>query len=284
MGNQSDNRDTLGPVSPKDYTGRFVVPHPIQAGQTLDRIAHIYAAAGFKNSTPIWLYNTKIEKTIGADPNHIRKGVTIFIPRSESGYDLLISRLKAAQTALESSVDQAASEQDRIFWERKAESVWWDLGGDAATTVGSLAFSFFGAAKAARVAKQAVGQAKIAARHAAQSEMRQWAQAFSAPRNRLTKQALTATKAAGVKNAALSALPREKAIDAAAKVADGIRNRLTGDDEGSAFKNGKSTATGYEVWRKAWHGAVTATEFTAEAAAIALDYIEVSTLSDCFVC
>jgi hypothetical protein len=276
----TQTNQALGPVSPKDYTGRFVVAHPIQAGQTLDLMANIYR---FKHWKPIWLYNTKIVKTIGDDPNLIRKGITILIPRSENGYNILIRKLEASKEALESSVEQEAIRQEGIAFEREASAVKWNLAGDVLTLGASLGVKFLRAAKAARVAKSVVGQAKIAAQLAANSETRQWAQACSAARSQLTGQALAANKAARVEKAAVRTFVRDKAIDAATKVADEVRNRETGDDKSNAFKNSKNTALAVNLSREAWEGVVTAGEFSVEAIGIALDYVEVATVSDWLV-
>jgi len=53
---------TLGSIAHKDCTGRSVVVHPVQQGQSLARIA---AAYRFRDWKPIWTYNTRFERTIG---------------------------------------------------------------------------------------------------------------------------------------------------------------------------------------------------------------------------
>src|SRR5882672_10327762 len=76
----------------KVFDGSVVVSHLIREGETLSRIAADYRMPRWE---PIWVFNTKIERILGDDPGSIRKGVTIFIPRSRKGYERLVGRLRA---------------------------------------------------------------------------------------------------------------------------------------------------------------------------------------------
>src|SRR5215471_8022674 len=95
----------------KAFDGSVVVPHVVQEGETLSRIAASYHMQKWQ---PIWIYNTKVEKVLDDDPNSVRKGVTIFVPRSRAGYDKLIGRLKALS-------EQMKADGDKLVYELQAQ-------------------------------------------------------------------------------------------------------------------------------------------------------------------
>lgn len=71
-------------------TNDHIIAHLVKKGETLESIAKKY---GFNKWKPIYLYNTKIRKTIrSSNPDKLQSGITIFIPRSKKGYEKLIRK------------------------------------------------------------------------------------------------------------------------------------------------------------------------------------------------
>jgi nucleoid-associated protein YgaU len=107
------HREGVAPLQPRDYDGKFVVTHTVQHGQTLTKIAAIYL---FPRWEPIWIYNTKVERVLGDNPDVIRTGVTIFIPRSRDGYDALIKTRQLARSPTScSTISSLVSSPTVIF-------------------------------------------------------------------------------------------------------------------------------------------------------------------------
>lgn len=271
------------PVSanPKDYTGRYVVTHQIQQGETLEKIATTY---GFMHWKPIWIYNSGIHKTVGQDPDVIKAGVTIFIPRNAAGYDRVIGQLKAAQASLESSLDQLDFQQEALKYEREASATMWNFASDVLQLGVGLSVKALQALKATKAAKHAVGQAKIAAKLSSNASTREFAEAYASARNRLTKKALAADKVAGSAKTGVRDFVREKSVDASSKGADHIRNTMTGDDDGKLFQHSKNAHKVVKLSKGLFETAISMGDALGELALVALDYVEVDDVSDLMVC
>ena len=67
-------------MSAARYDGRFVVVHQVQHGENLSAIARKYR---FPQWQPIWIFNTKVHTVLGPNPDAIRPGEKIFIPRTK---------------------------------------------------------------------------------------------------------------------------------------------------------------------------------------------------------
>lgn len=262
---------------PKDYTGKYVVPHPVQAGETLAKIA---AAYQFKHWKPIWVYNSVIQKVVGSDPNLIKRGVTIFIPRSQEGYQRVIRGLEASQEGLETMLDQLDYMQEALKYERKASAELWNLGSDVAQLTIGLGLQAIQAVKAIKVTKHAIGQAKIAAHLSSNAQTREMIEAYAKARNRLTKQALAADRHSGASKAAFRKGRNDAVLDAVADRADEVRNAKTGDDEGALFENSVNIYKLMKLGKGLANKTLSAAEAGVETALVALDYADIDVVSD----
>jgi hypothetical protein len=262
---------------PKAYDGSVVVTHVVQEGQTLSTIAKIYR---FPRWEPIWVYNTKVEKVFGDDPNVIRKGVTMFIPRNKAGYDRLIKKLESLKRESEYNGDRLRYELESDKYKLEAQKVLINFAGDVATLVASVALKAATAAKAATVAERSAGQAKIAARLAARAQTRELATKFAEVRGRLLGTALKDQRAATVAKEGMHELLRGKSIDAAVKVSDATLGRLTGQDDVNYTKHAKNAWQAGKVVYKVAHGTMKIGHAVGETAEILVDYLEPSTLAE----
>ena len=114
--------------------------HVIRSGETLSGIAGQYGFSG--NWKPIWNYNTKVRKTLtSGDPDLIRAGVKITIPRTSMEYDVAISRL----TKLLAYVDIDKEKNLRELRGYKAEA---DTMGARVDLAADVAFAIKGSVKA----------------------------------------------------------------------------------------------------------------------------------------
>jgi hypothetical protein len=274
------NSRTPAVATAKDYTGRYVVPHPVQRGETLEKIA---AAYRFKHWKPIWIYNSEIQKTVGPDPNVIRHGVTIFIPRSPEGYDRVIRMLKASEEAMLSSLDELHFAQEKLAFERKASAVVWNFAGDVAQLGVGLSVKALAALKATKAAKHAIGQAKVAAQLSSNAQTREWAEQYAKARNRLTREALAADKAARASKAGVQTFIKDKTVDAGARAADHVRNTATGNDEGRLFQDAKNAAKLMKLSKELVEQTASMGEASVEFVLTALDYLNVDAASDWLV-
>ena len=155
-------------AEPKAYDGSIVVVHVVKKGESLSKIANHY---GLPNWQAIWFYNTKVRQVyMGENPDIIRPGERLFIPRSPESYDKLIKKLQLLKVHVASGGDQESYslEANRNLY--KAETVKFDFLGDALTTVATFGLKAAEVAKATRVAEQATGQAKVAAQYLADRE------------------------------------------------------------------------------------------------------------------
>lgn len=141
--------------------------HRVGSGESLSQIAAKYA---FRQWRPIWNYNTKVQRTLGDNPDQIKVGTVIWIPRFRIGYDNLLRKLRALK-------EQAAAEGDRLRYELEAEHfkhkgqrVLFDLAGDVCTLVGTVALKAAQAARARKAVAAATGTEKAAAVYLANQE------------------------------------------------------------------------------------------------------------------
>ena len=270
--NQPAHPSSLGAISRKDYTGQFIVVHSVQQGQSLSQIA---AAYGFKRWEPIWVYNTKIEKTLGDDPALVQRGVSIFIPRSAAGYDRLISRFEQCKLGLEAAVDATGYELEALENEYGAKKVALNAAGDALTLLVSFGVMAVRAAKAAGAARAAVGQAKIAANLSARAETKHFAEAYARHRNRLTRTALDKNKAAVIKRVERTDFVKGRSVDTVVNLADRTLNHATGRDD-EFLKHGKNLHASHDLQDTLRQRKISLRDGFVDAIGIALDYLEVS--------
>ena len=152
------HREGVAPLQQRDYDGKFVVTHTVQHGQTLMKIAAIYL---FPRWEPIWIYNTKVERVLGDDPNLIRKGVTIFIPRSKDGYDALIKEVDGSVTQAESNGDRLTYELEAEWNSKEATRVAIDFAGNVATSLVTISLKARSAAKLAVAAEKPLATPRL---------------------------------------------------------------------------------------------------------------------------
>lgn len=222
-----------GKGPPKVYDGTRVVAHPIQPGENLSKIAAIYQM----RHPPIFRYNTQVEQTLEKDPNLIKPGVTIFIPRSERAYRARIIQMKKAALDADHLADRLLYELESREFELQAYKVVLNLAGDIATSMATLGMKVVGAIKATTVANATKGQAKIAQRLFANASTQEFAEAYAAIRGKRLTAALANHRTATAARQAVRHEIGAKAIGTGAAVADS----LSGDDEwfSDAFKIGK---------------------------------------------
>jgi len=148
----------------KPYTGDYPVSHRVQAGESLSRIAQAY---GFQRWEPIYVYNTKIHRILGADPNFVPQGEEIWIPRSNDGYDRLVRKLRALQSEAAGRADQILYQLEGEWNKHQAERVKFDFYGDVLTLLGTVGAKAIEAALKARMAALTTGRAHAAAQYLA---------------------------------------------------------------------------------------------------------------------
>lgn len=258
------------------YDGSFVVPHAVRSGETLQGIAQAYRFASWQ---PIWTYNVKVEKTLGDNPNLVRAGVAIFIPRSREGYDKLIRKMEATRHELVASNDALLYSLEADWYELQATKVAIDTVGAIATTAVTLWMKAASAARAAATAERTLGQARIAARHAARTEGSALAKDFAELRSRRLKSALKDHQGMRQAQQALHSDIRSKAVDAGAKAADAMANRADGGD-GTPFTHAKNAARAGQTLKQVAEKTITLAQGLGSAAEIALDYLDPSTLTE----
>jgi hypothetical protein len=150
------------------YDGNSVVTHTIRAGESLSLIARRYK---FRSWEPIWIFNTQIRRVlVSGDPNHIPEGMAIFIPRSEKGYDNLITKLKVLEVQMEGSLDQERYRLEGDWDNFQVTRAKFDLAGDIATSVASIALQARRAVLVARAAEKVIGREAVAAEYLARKE------------------------------------------------------------------------------------------------------------------
>lgn len=242
------------PANRKAYDGSLAVVHTIQEGESLSRIASIYRFPAWQ---PIWLYNSSVEQTLGDDPNLIRKGATIFIPRSKRGYQALIKKMTLLKLQLEYEGDRLVAELDVSWYELEQKKIVVNFAGEVVTLGASLYLKAATTAKLAASAERTVGQAKIAARLAARAEGRELAAQFAAVRGRLLKTALKDHTAMRGAQQGVTRFVVGKAVDTAVKAADSVLDRYTGQEDGKAFQYANSARKGVGLVKDITAGALT---------------------------
>lgn len=276
-------KQALPGASAKVYDGSRIVPHTVQGGQSLSKIAEIYQ---FRSWKPIWTYNAKIYATIDDDPAFIREGITILIPRSVKGYEDMIKRLERSKIIAQGHGEALLYELEAQQYQTEAWKIGVDFAADVLTTVASLGLKAAAAAKATKAIAGAKTQAKIAQHLSANATTREFAHKFALLRNKNTATALKANAAKFAAAADIRKSIGQKAIGAAADLADVASQKLTGDEDSSRFSNtfkAMLTAESAMEARKAWKAAQNVLNSTIDVAGIALDYLKPSQLAEFYL-
>lgn len=149
------------------YDGNKTFVHTVKSGETLSSIAARY---GFKSWEPIWRFNTDVKPVLSGNPNQIRAGATLFIPRSEAGYNYLIKKMKVLQLRLQNSLETDLYQLESDYYVFKANEVAVDFVGDVLTTLVSIGFQAKKASEVASAAEKVVGRERVAAEYLARKE------------------------------------------------------------------------------------------------------------------
>ena len=148
------------------YTGDHEGVHVIKRGETLSSIARRY---GFRHWQPIWIYNSKIYPVL-KHPDRIPAGGRLLLPRSRTGYEKLITKLKQLRYQIGGKADCVLHELEGSYNRHMAHRVLYDFLGDAATVLVMAGFKAARAARAARAALTTTGRAVPAAKYLARQE------------------------------------------------------------------------------------------------------------------
>lgn len=151
-------------MRPYHYTGDFPFFCTVVHGDSLSAIARRH---GFNRWQPIWIYNTKVHRILQPDPNLIFPGTRILLPRSRAGYDRLLRNLRSLEAQVTGSADQVRYQLQGQHDAFEASRTAFDLAGDVATLLGTVAFKAAQAARAAEIAAETTGPAKVAAQYSA---------------------------------------------------------------------------------------------------------------------
>lgn len=267
----------LPPPNAKSYDGSTVVSHTVLEGQNLASIASIYR---FEHWRPIWLYNSEIQRTIGKNPDIVKKGVTLLIPRNKMGYDNLIRKLHATSDIILADSDGIRASLEGEWYELEAYKVLIDTTADIFKTVSGLALKAVQAAKAADVAMKSAEQARIAAYHAMRSESRLVATDLANLASKRVRTAKVLAAKSGDATAKLTTAIQRKAIGTGAKVADKVL-ASTGVNESTTYNIGNSYKA-KETVRKSINLLSSASKLV-DVAEIVLDYVKPSMMADGFV-
>jgi len=148
----------------KKYDGMTSFPHLVQPGETLVEIAQVYRFASFD---PIWVYNTQIEKTLGPNPDEIRAGTLIIIPRSAAGYRKMIVKLTTVKLKTQANLLSLGADLDKA----NVSATSMGEGVDLLAEIAKAGIEFHGlakdAAKAMETALATTGRGRVAARYLA---------------------------------------------------------------------------------------------------------------------
>ncbi len=150
-----------------NYNGNQPVVHTVTRGESLSLIAGKY---GFASWQPIWVYNTKVHTVLGPNPDLVVTGAKLFIPRSRPGYEILLRKLRALKDQVSGEADRLRYELEAEGYRHKAQRVMFDLAGDVATLIGTVAVKAAQAARTAKAAATATGKARVAAQYLADTE------------------------------------------------------------------------------------------------------------------
>jgi hypothetical protein len=137
------------------YNGMRPITHRIARGETLESIAKKYK---FRHWKPIWLYNTKVRKVLGPNPDLITPGIDIIIPRSERGYDNWLGKLHVLKNKLESVPEQEMIKLEKNFNLLKAQDELLNFAGQVLTFMAGLGVRSGKALRAVSKAEMAGGR------------------------------------------------------------------------------------------------------------------------------
>jgi len=149
------------------YSGDLPVLHRVRIGESLGKISGDYK---FQSWRPIYIYNTAVHPILGSNPNQVRAGDEIWIPRSKTGYDKLVRKLRALEAESIAMADQALFQLEAEWNRHQGARVLFDLAGDVLTLVATVGAKVFKAAQGAKVAAVATGKTRAAAQYLAKKE------------------------------------------------------------------------------------------------------------------
>jgi hypothetical protein len=149
------------------HDGNMVTPYRLRPGDTL---SHVAVRFHFKSWVPLWNYNTRVRPILGDDPDKIPAGTTIFIPRSQLGYDRLMAKYKSLELQMKAFGDQETYSREADFYRLQASNVMIDFAGDVATVLVSIGGQAIRAAEAAKLAGTLKGSERVAADYLASRE------------------------------------------------------------------------------------------------------------------
>lgn len=165
-----------------EYDGSRPVIHKVRPGETLSGIAEKYLSqmaqrSGKRESwrpdwKPIWVYNTEVNRVLGGDPDLVRAGTEILIPRARWGYDAMIRKLRGLKDVMAGTADQERARLSGIENSISADKVIDDLFGDVFTSVALFGVNVAKAVSMSRTAVAATGSSKVAAEYLLHESMK----------------------------------------------------------------------------------------------------------------
>lgn len=159
----------------KSYDGNQPVVHVVAPGESLSKIAQQYRLPDWH---AIWLYNTKVRKVyLNDNPDVIRIGDRLFIPRRPEGYDRLIKVNSQLKEEIQTTGNEQIETVNKYKGENKKEADKRDFQASLATALGLFAVKGAQVAKAVLTAEAATGPARVAAQYmvdAATKELTNW--------------------------------------------------------------------------------------------------------------
>ncbi len=243
-------------IDRKKYDGKSVCIHIVKPGESYARIASIYNLSSWH---AIWQYNTRIKKVdLGNDPDKLKVGVQLYIPRSSDGYDQLIMKFKQLKTEMQGFGDQEMYALEGQQWNYKASVEMFDFIGDVATILTTFGLKAAETARAARAVKAATGQSRVAAEYLAEKQA-----------EKLSKWIMDTLK--------------DKATGAAAKYADKAHGTLTGKETTVGENTHKYATTAKKAFGAVTGYSMIGGKALLDISDIALDYLSPSKLANVYL-
>ena len=234
------------------YDGKFVAVHKIAKGEDLSKIANAY---GLSNWQPIWNFNTKVNRIYAInDPDVIKAGESLLIPRSPAGYDELIRKFRQLKTEMYQVGIREAGRLESLQYKYKADTIVIDFFADAATTFATFALKAGKAAQAAKYAEQTMGQGKVAAQYLARQEAEK-----------------------------LTMWIGEQSVGAFAKSADVVHNKVTGKPTEVGAKTHKYATTAKKTMEAIRGYSMKGGKSVLDVTDILLDYLSPTQLANLYI-
>lgn len=140
------------------YDGNHVAVHTVRQGESLSTIAKTY---GLKDWKPIWLFNTKVNANLTGNPDMIRAGKKIMIPRSAQGYDKLVSQLQLLKDTAGAGNDMIKYKLQSEYDSHQGERVLFDFAGDVLTLVATSAQKIYSYTSRYAMAGKTTGETSV---------------------------------------------------------------------------------------------------------------------------